>query len=196
MMERNSPLRNRTMAKPNPLQEQLLKAGLVKKSKVSEVAREQHKARHGKGPAEQGEIQRDAERARAEKAERDRALAAEQKAGKRIAELRAQARQIIEDKKVPRTGEIAYRFTAGGAIRTLLVDESLRKQLTSGALVIAQLDDRYELLPRVAGEKVRERDAGMIVLDHGQATGIAPSSGNAEDDAYYAQFEVPDDLVW
>ena len=29
------------MAKANPLQEQLLKAGLVKKSKVAEVAREQ-----------------------------------------------------------------------------------------------------------------------------------------------------------
>src|SRR3546814_2994417 len=40
------------MAKANPLQEQLLKAGLVKKSKVAEVAREQHKARHGKGPSQ------------------------------------------------------------------------------------------------------------------------------------------------
>ena len=39
------------MAKANPLQEQLLKAGLVKKSKVAEAAREQQKARHGKGPA-------------------------------------------------------------------------------------------------------------------------------------------------
>ena len=191
-----SPMRNRDMAKPNPLQEQLLKAGLVKKAKVAEVAREQLKARHGKGPAEPGEIQREAERARAEKAERDRALAAEQKARTRVAELRAQARQIIEDKKVPRTGEIAYRFTAGDAIRTILVDETLRKQLTSGALVIAQLDDRYELLPRVAADKVRERDANMIVLDHGQQAGAAPSSGNAEDDAYYAQFQVPDDLVW
>jgi hypothetical protein len=27
---------------------------------------------------------------------------------------------------VPRTGEIEYRFTADGAIRTLLVDEALR----------------------------------------------------------------------
>ena len=32
------------MAKPNPLQEQLLKAGLVKKSKVAQVARDQDKA--------------------------------------------------------------------------------------------------------------------------------------------------------
>jgi uncharacterized protein YaiL (DUF2058 family) len=184
------------MAKGNPLQEQLLKAGLVKKSKVAEVAREQHKARHGKGPAEPGEVQLEAERARAEKAERDRQLSADQKARSRVAELRAQARQIIQDKKVARSGEIEYRFNAGGAIRTLLVNDDLRKQLSSGALVIAQLDDRYELLPRVAGDKVRERDASMIVLDHGKDAGAPPASGTSEDDAYYAQFQVPDDLMW
>src|SRR3546814_19994579 len=125
------------MAKANPLQEQLLKAGLVKKSKVAEVAREQHKARHGKGPSQRSDIQRDAERARAEKAERDRALAAERKHKARIAELASQARQIIEDKKVPRSGELEYRFTDGD-IRPLLINESLRRQLASGALVIAR----------------------------------------------------------
>lgn len=184
------------MAKANPLQEQLLKAGLVKKSKVAEVAREQNKARHGKGPAEQSAIQVEAERARADKAERDRALAAEQKARNRAAELRAQARQIIEDKKIPRSGEVDYRFTADGAIRTLLVNEELRKMLSSGALVIARLGDRYELLPRAAGQKVRERDPGMIVLDHGKESGAESLAGNPEDDAYYAQFKVPDDLDW
>jgi uncharacterized protein len=184
------------MAKANPLQEQLLKAGLVKKSKLAEVAREQNKARHAKGPAEPNEIQLEAERARAGKAERDRALAAERKAQARITELRAQARQIIEDRKVPRSGESEYRFTADSAIRTVLVNEELRKKLSAGALVIARLDERYELLPRAAADKVRERDASLIVLDHGQDVGTEPSAATSEDDAYYAQFLVPDDLVW
>lgn len=183
------------MAKANPLQEQLLKAGLVKKSKVAEVAREQAKARQGKAAPVAADIQREAERARAEKAERDRALSAERKAQARVAELRAQARQIIEDKKVPRAGDSEYRFTDDGAIRTLLVDDDLRRKLSSGALVIARIDDRYELLPRTAGDKVRERVPGMIVLDHGQAADAATSQDD-EDAAYYAQFQVPDDLVW
>src|SRR3546814_814581 len=156
------------MAKANPLQEQLLKAGLVKKSKVAEVAREQHKARHGKGPSQPSDIQRDAERVRVEKAERDRALAAERKHKARIAALASQARQIIEDKKVPCSGELEYRFT-DGAIRTLLINESLRRQLASGALVIARLGDHYALLPRAAADKVRDPEAGMIVLDHGRS---------------------------
>jgi len=184
------------MAKPNPLQEQLLKAGLVKKSKVAEVARAQDKARHGKGPTEANDIQREAERAREEKAERDRALEASRKAQARVSELRAQARQIIQDKKVPRTGESEYRFTADGAIRTLLVNDELRKKLSAGALVIVRLGDRYELLPRPAGEKVRERDASLIVLDHGQPAGSVAAVSSPEDEAYYARFQVPDDLVW
>lgn len=182
------------MAKGNPLQEQLLKAGLVKKSKLAEVAREQNKARHGKGPAAPNDIQRDAERARTEKAERDRALEAERKAQARSAELRAQARQIVADRKVPRSGELEYRFTADGAIRSVLVNDGLKKKLAAGALVIARVDDRYELLPRVAADKVRERDPGMIVLDHGQPADAAAST--SEDDYYYAQFKVPDELMW
>ena len=184
------------MAKANPLQEQLLKAGLVKKSKVAEVAREQNKARHAKGASELSEVQLEVERARLEKAERDRALAAERKEQARSAELRAQARQIIDDRKVPRSGESEYRFTADGAIRTILVNDDLRTKLAAGTLVIARLGDRYELLPRAAADKVRERDASLIVLDHGQAPGAEPVVGTAEDDAYYAQFKVPDDLVW
>lgn len=184
------------MAKLTPLQEQLLKAGLVKKSKAGEVARELNKARHAKGPADPNEIRLEAERLRDAKVDKDRALAAERKAQLRTAELAAQARQIIQDKKVPRSGESEYRFTADGAIRTLLVNDDLRKKLSAGVLVIARLGDRYELLPRPAADKVRERDASLIVLDHGQAAGAPSPAENAEDDAYYAQFQVPDDLVW
>jgi uncharacterized protein YaiL (DUF2058 family) len=196
MMERNCGSGNGDMAKANPLQEQLLKAGLVKKSKVAEVAREQNKARHAKGAPAANEIQVEAERVRAEKVARDRALAAQHKSQARLNELRAQARQIIDDRKVPRSGESEYRFTADGVIRSLQVNDALRKQLTAGALVIVRVDERFELLPRLAADKVRERDASMIVLDHGQDNAAEPSATSAEDDAYYAQFTVPDDLVW
>ncbi|HEX5757052.1 MAG TPA: DUF2058 domain-containing protein [Arenimonas sp.] len=184
------------MAKASPLQEQLLKAGLVKQSKVAQVAREQSKARQGKGPPQTSEIQQEAERARLEKAERDRAIEAERKAQARLLELRAQARQIVEDRKVPRSGEIEYRFSVDGVIRNVLVNNELRQKLASGALLIARVGERFELLPRSAGEQVRERDASLIVLDHGQPSQPAATSSSADDEAYYARFAVPDDLVW
>lgn len=176
----------------NPLQEQLLKAGLVKKSKVAEVVREQTKQRHAKGAPVPNAEQAEAERVRLEKVERDRALAAERNAQARLHEQRAQARQIVEQNQLKREGEIAYGFTDDGKIKNLLVTESVRTQLASGALVIARHDQGYAVIPRAAADKVYARDAAMIVLDHGKSN--ADSSG--EDDDYYSQFKVPDDLIW
>lgn len=178
----------------NPLQEQLLKAGLTNKAKAAQAVREQAAKHKGKQPAAPSAEQREVERLRAEKAERDRALAAEHNAQRHADEARAQARQIIDTHKLKREGEIAYRFTDGNAIKSVLINAALRAQLASGALVVVRHGEGYELLPRAAADKVRERDASLIVLDHGQIE--ASSSGNAADDEYYKQFEVPDDLVW
>ena len=64
----------------NPLQEQLLKAGLVNKAKAAQVVREQAKKHKGKGPAAPSAEQLEAQRLQTEKAERDRAIAAERNA--------------------------------------------------------------------------------------------------------------------
>jgi uncharacterized protein YaiL (DUF2058 family) len=177
----------------NPLQEQLLKAGLAKKGKVDQVAREQAKQRQGKPVATEAPEKIDTQRLQAERAERDRALAAERNAQAHAREIAAQVRQIIETHKVKREGEISYRFNDGDKIHSVLVNEVLRAQLAKGTLVIARQGDGYELLPRAAADKLRERDASVIVLDHGQAAEAKPAS---DDDEFYSQFKVPDDLVW
>lgn len=191
------------MAKANALQAQLLKAGLVKKSQVSQVANQQAKARVDKHDpkaaaiAAEAELARiEAEKARLEKVERDRQIAAERNAERRANELRAQARQIIVDKKALAKGEAEYRFNDGEVIRTLLLTEAVRKQVIDAALVIVRDGEGYCLLPRVAAVQVRERAPELIVLDNAGRDYVEPSTGNAEDDAYYAQFQVPDDLVW
>ncbi len=119
------------------------------------------------------------------------------KARARIAELRGAGAADHPRQESAAFGRVAeYRFSVDGAIRTLLVNDDLRRKLSGGVLEIVRVDDRFELLPRAAAEKVRERDAAMIVLDHGQSTGTEPSTATSEDDAYYAQFQVPDDLIW
>jgi uncharacterized protein len=176
----------------NPLQEQLLKAGLAKKHKIAAAVREQNQQRQGKAPIADNDERVNAQQLQAERAERDRALAAEQKAQARAHELRAQVRQIVETHKVAAAGEIAYRFTHDGAIKNIWVDETLRRQLAKGALVIVQHDQGYALLPRAAAELVYERN-GPIVLDHGRAPA---ATGQEAEDPYYQRFVVPDDLIW
>ncbi len=177
----------------NPLQDQLLKAGLVKKSKAAEIVREQTRQRHGKAvPA--AEAQKvDTRQLQAERTERDRALAAERNAQARVNETRAQVRQIVEGSKLKRDGEIAYAFNDDGKIKRLLVDEPQRAQLAKGVLVIVRHDQSYELIPRPAADKVYARDGSMIVLDHARAESAA---GSGDEDDFYKKFEVPDDLIW
>lgn len=177
----------------NPLQDQLLKAGLVKKSRVAEIAREQAKQRHGKGLPTPSVEQVNAQQLQAERAERDRSLAAERNGRNHANELRAQVRQIVEANKIVREGEIAYRFNDEGTIKSVLVNEVLRRQLASGTLVIVRHDLGYELLSRSAAEKVHVRDAAAIVLDHGSRNAEVVAG---EDEEHYQQFKVPDDLIW
>ena len=205
----------------NPLQEQLLKAGLAKKSKIDQIAREQAKqqqvkqnlakqsqtkqnqAKERQASAAPGSEQADAERARLdkielerirqEKVERDRAIAAERNAQARVQEHRAQIRQIVENTKLPPEGDLEYRFTHNGVIRSVLVTDAVRRQLSKGVLAIAVYGTRYCIIPRAAADKVEARDPSMLVLDHGR--GKTPPSADAGDD-YYSQFKVPDDLIW
>lgn len=175
-----------------PLQEQLLKAGLVKKHKVADAVREQARQLHSKAPTPASAAQLDTQRLLAERVERDRALSAGRNAQARGNELRAQVRQIVERYKVGREGEIAYGFSDDGKIRNVLVNATLRAQLANGALVIVRHGQGYELLPRAAADMVTARD-GVIVVDHGRSEA---GSGQGEDDPYYKQFAVPDDLTW
>lgn len=177
----------------NLLQDQLLKAGLVKKQQVDATVRAQNRQRDGKAPAPPAAEQVDAKKLLAERAERDRALAAERNALLRAKELQAQVRQLIENHKLSIRGEIDYRFTDDGKIKSIPVNDAARAQLAKGSLVIARHDDSYAILPRAVADQIRER-GGIIALDHGQPA--APASPAAADDDYYARFQVPDDLIW
>lgn len=172
----------------NPLQEQLLKAGLAKKQQVDAAARALERQRDGKAPPAQ---KIDADKLLAERAERDRALAAERNAKAREQELRAQVRVIVETHKVAPQGELPYRFVDGGKIKEILVSEQQRKLLANGALVIAPHDSGYALLPSAAAAMVYER-GGAITLDHGKPA----AKSDADEDEHYKRFVVPDDLIW
>ncbi len=176
----------------NLLQQQLVKAGLIDKNKAKAVAHEQMLAqkRQPKGQTAPSAAQVDAQQALAERAERDRALAAQQKAQAHEHEMRAQIRQIVDAHKQPRGGEIAYAFSDDNKIRNVLVDASQRVQLAAGRLLIVRHGNGYEIVPRSAAEKIRERDATMIVLDH------APVAATTSEDDPYKDFPVPDDLIW
>lgn len=171
------------------LQEQLLKAGLVKKEKAQKLAKQQAKGKRQQPakPAPARPSARDAQRA-----ERDQALAAERNARARARELEHQLRQLVDAHKLERKGDLPYAFTEGGSVKRIYVDEAQRTQLSAGALVVVRVGARLELVPRAAAERVRERAPEAIVLDHA----AAPPEKTSEAVEGYEGYEVPDDLVW
>ena len=143
-------------------------------------------------PAQAPSAKAQAQQAQAAKVARDQELnrRREDKAQRRA--RIAQIEQIIEQNRVPRLEtEDYYSFIDGKKIRRMSVDAQRREQLTRGELVIVRYRGHYAVVPAPIAERVRERDANMVVpLVQPKA-----SSEPAVDDAY-KDFVVPDDLTW
>lgn len=175
------------------LQDQLLKAGVVDKSKSQKIKKEKHKKKKQapKGDAESNEAKRLAEQARAEKARKDKELNEKQKQQAERKAIEAQIKQLIETSRVDRSGgEIPYQFTHGKAIKKIYVTETLQTQLMNGQAAIVDLNGSYELVPTKVAEKIAQRDESKLVAVNEQ------SSNQVDEDDPYADYQIPDDLMW
>jgi uncharacterized protein YaiL (DUF2058 family) len=177
----------------NSLHDQLLKVGLVDKNKLKKARQDQRKKdkqeRRSKTKAVD-QKQQQAEQALASKVERDRKLNRQRQEKAESKAIFAQIRQLIETNRQPQDdGEIPYNFIDDKKIKKIYVSEETRKQLSSGRLAITKLDSQYEIVPAAIAEKIRIRDEKCVIpLNTSQ-------ENNAGDDTY-ADYRVPDDLVW
>lgn len=175
------------------LQDQLLKAGLVDNNKANKIKKKKHKQarqRHKNKIEATDEIKLAAQQAQAEKVAHDRQLNQLRKAEAERKALAAQVRQLVGMNRQNRDdADIAYSFTDGTLVKRILVTGTQLKQLGNGRLCIIKLDEQYELIPTLVAEKIQQRDADTQILSN------QPSEAPKEDDPY-ADFQVPDDLMW
>lgn len=176
--------------------DQLKKAGLVDEKKAQKAKKEKYqqtKQKKGKkGAVQQSDAAQLAQQAAQQKAERDRQLNQErQKAQEHKANIAA-VRQLIESNRLNGyEGDVAYNFVDDQAVKTLNVNSKTHRELVAERLRIARFDGGYALIPQETAEKVAQRDAQVLI-----ALSVTDESISKEDQAYYAQFEIPDDLVW
>jgi uncharacterized protein YaiL (DUF2058 family) len=175
----------------NALQDQLLKAGLVKDREVKDAHKQKQKAARQQPAANRqpSEAQRQAEAARQQKAARDRAINAEREARAARKALDAQVLQLVQAHRRPHNdGEVAYSFVDGSRIKRIYVTPATRALLAAGELAIVRLRNRYFVVTPAGAAAVRERAPEyLVLLNHGAAQA---------DDAAYAEHPVPDDLMW
>ncbi|WP_029854645.1 DUF2058 domain-containing protein, partial [Vibrio parahaemolyticus] len=123
--------------------------------------------------------------------ERDKQLSQQQNAERLSKEIKAQINQLIEMNKIDlKDGDIKYNFTHGTLVKSLYVDSLIREQLIKGILAIAIVGESYVVIPRGVANKIAQRDESVII-EQKEAESDIP----AEDDPY-ADFVVPDDLMW
>jgi len=175
----------------NSLQDQLLKLGLVDEHRAKKLKSDKHKQakrqRNRKGKAVDQDKQQ-AQQAQAAKAERDRQLNQQrQEEAERKARL-AQIKQLIEANRLPKgDGEIAYNFTDGQKIKRLYVNETVHQRLSGGSAAIVKLHGQYNIVPADIAEKIRQRDEACVIL---------LNQSKPDEDDPYADYPVPDDLIW
>jgi uncharacterized protein YaiL (DUF2058 family) len=168
------------------LQEQLLKAGLVNEKKLKKAKKGSKKSRvQAREAKEAVEQNKEAQRVR------DIELNKEQAQQKLNHELKAQVKQLIAMNKLDlKDGEIKYNFTDGTLVKSLYVTQEIREQLIKGVLSVAKYGESHVIIPSSVAYKIAERDAEAIIENKS-----ASEEELAEDDPY-AEFVVPDDLMW
>lgn len=174
------------------LQEQMLKAGLVTSKKVAKVQRTAKKSR-----VQAREAREAVEENKKAQSERDKQLSDQQKQAALSKEYKAQVKQLIEMNRITISkGDISFNFTDNNVIKKVVVDKITQTQLISGRLAIARLVidnsdvSEYAIIPASVADKIMQRDADSIVLNN------ALSQEAEDEDDPYADFKVPDDLMW
>ena len=186
------------------LKDQLLNAGLIDKTKAAKIEQEQRKQAHQKTAKAQkqakksGEVVVDeakllAEKVLQEKAERSKELNRQQREQAEKKAIQAQIKQLISINSIDRKrGDLAYQFADGSKIKKIYLTKTLQDQLAYGIIVLVKLGDGYELVPKQVAEKIAQRDAACILV---QNTGSTEQAAVEEDDPY-ADYKIPDDLMW
>lgn len=174
------------------LQEQMLKAGLVTSKKMAKVQRTAKKSR-----VQAREAREAVEENKKAQIERDKELSEQQKQAVLSKEYKAQVKQLIEmNRIVIAKGNIDFNFTDNNLIKKVVVDKVTQTQLINGRLAIARLvtnsngDSEYAIIPAVVADKIAQRDESYIVLNS------ALSEEVQDEDDPYADFKIPDDLMW
>jgi uncharacterized protein YaiL (DUF2058 family) len=175
------------------LQEQLLKAGLVDKNKAKRAHQDkskQKKIERRTGTQSIDEAKLAALEAQQKNVERTRELNAQRVAAANQKSVMAQITQMVQQSRQSKGGgDIAYNFTHGTKIERMYVSAAVQEHLIAGRLVIVRLGDATELVPRIVADKIAERDPSLVVR-------VNKASTDLDEDDPYAEFKIPDDLMW
>ena len=174
------------------LQEQLMKAGMVDAKKAKKINKEKRKQAKQlpKGQSLNDETKAAAAAALAKKSEHDRELEKQRQAVINKKAITAQIKQLIESNAIERSGTVTFQFADNKKIKKIYVNAIQQNQLSKGIIAIAGLAEKYHLIPVIVADKIAQRDDTAIVYRNESST------EETDEEDPYADFQIPDDLMW
>ncbi len=180
------------------LQEQLLKAGLTTKQKARQansVKRKQNKQKRSgvdHGISLQEQVQQDLVKDRSEKLAKDAALNQQKKQVLAVKEQLLRISQILEHHQLKNvSGEIEYNYNFENKIKKLFVDTSTHNALVNGRLALCGWENKTYIVTTETATKLAELDAKVVLVQNERVT-----SAGVNDNDPYADYQIPDDLMW
>ena len=179
----------------NALQEQLLKSGLIDKNKANLAKSTKHKKMKQQRNTKQGVVDEArllAEKSMQDKTQRDRELNRQKEEKAEEKAIIAQIKQLIDVNKVKKGNgdDLAYNFEDNKSVKRVFVTSEVHDNISNGRLSIVKLQGQYEIVPTPVAEKIKQRDETYIILTN------EVQHESSEQDEYYADYEIPDDLMW
>ena len=180
------------------LQDQLLKAGLATKQKARQAnsdKRKKNKQKRSGVAVEvslQEQVKKDLAISKQEKHAKDHALNEEKKQQLEQKELKLRIQQILQHHQIKHTlGETEFNYTFNNKIKKLYLDGVTHRALANGRLALCGQDDTTYIVTRETAEKLSTLDNSVLLL---QNENTAPEEAEADDP--YADYQIPDDLMW
>ncbi|MGL4474149.1 MAG: DUF2058 domain-containing protein [Shewanella sp.] len=179
----------------NALQEQLLKAGLASKQKARDVKTQQRRQKKAKVDDGSSEFKQQVAEQKLAQAAKDKALNEERFAK---AQAQGQVRSLITEftrsaLTIPTSGDVKFNFTLGTKIYSIYLTEALQQSLLRGQLGIVRYEDKSYLVPHKLAERVQllvPEWCGYLWTKENNTQEII------EQDDPYADYVIPDDLIW
>ena len=183
----------------NALQDQLLKAGLTTEKKIkkqvhskNKMAKQNKKKKNHAKEIDESKLL--AQRADIEKRKRDKELNRQKEDAAKIKAIAAQIKQLIEANSADLSNaDVAYNFEDNiegkGVVKKMFVTDALHDQISRGKYAIVKFGDAYSAVPAIVANKIKDRDDRYII--------VLNEPGAAEEiDEEYADYQIPDDLMW
>ncbi len=177
----------------NPFQEQFLKMGLATKKQVKQAKKAGYikKKKVDSSDKEEANASK-AEQALAEKRRQDKLLNKQRDQEHKAKQAQARLKQLIETNRLSiLNGDTPYKFSHNNKVQSIAVTKSMVNRLANGELAIVSTGKEYCVVPVGLVKKIRAVNEENIIVCHKKKKQQAQNESDP-----YAEYQVPDDLMW